>query len=171
MLFETKRLIVTELTMDMVSDIQKNSIDEDNIRFVPDEVFETIEDAKEVVEYLIAQYEDKEGPLLYALITKEGNKNIGYVQIVPLDDGKAWEVGYHIAKDYTKKGYATEAVKDFLPKACEMLNINEVKGICLKENSGSIRVLEKCGFTKVFEGIDDYQGENREIIECVWKKM
>ena len=92
MLVETKRLLITELTMDMAEAIQKNSLDEDNRKFVPDEVFETLDDAKEVVEYLISQYENKNGPLVYALITKENNKNIGYVQIVPID-GDAWEVG------------------------------------------------------------------------------
>lgn len=46
-LVETERLIITEMTMDMAMDIHKNSLDEDTRRFVPDEVFETLEDAKE----------------------------------------------------------------------------------------------------------------------------
>ena len=45
-LVETERLIITEMTMDMAMDIHKNSLDEDTRRFVPDEVFETLEDAK-----------------------------------------------------------------------------------------------------------------------------
>ncbi|MBE5891037.1 MAG: GNAT family N-acetyltransferase, partial [Lachnospiraceae bacterium] len=49
-LVETERLIITEMTMDMIMDIHKNSLDEDTRRFVPDEVFETLEDAKETVE-------------------------------------------------------------------------------------------------------------------------
>ena len=51
-LVETERLIITEMTMDMAMDIHKNSLDEDTRRFVPDEVFETLEDAKETVEFL-----------------------------------------------------------------------------------------------------------------------
>ncbi len=54
-LVETERLIITEMTMDMAMDIHKNSLDEDTRRFVPDEVFETLEDAKE--EYHDGVYE------------------------------------------------------------------------------------------------------------------
>ena len=55
-LLETDRLIITEMTMDMAMDVHKNSLDEDTRRFVPDEVFETLEDAKETLEFLISQY-------------------------------------------------------------------------------------------------------------------
>ena len=43
---ETERLIITEMTMDMAMDVHKNSLDEDTRRFVPDEVFETLEDTE-----------------------------------------------------------------------------------------------------------------------------
>ena len=42
-LLETERLIITEMTMDMAMDVHKNSLDEDTRRFVPDEVFETVD--------------------------------------------------------------------------------------------------------------------------------
>ena len=45
MLFETERLIITEFTTDMARVVHENSLDEDNRRFVPDEVFETEEEA------------------------------------------------------------------------------------------------------------------------------
>ena len=115
-LVETERLIISEMTMDMAMDIHKNSLDEDTRRFVPDEVFETLEDAKETVEFLMSQYGATDGPLVYAVILKVDDTNIGYVQLVPIGEGK-WEIGYHVAKAYTCKGYATEAVKAFLPLA------------------------------------------------------
>ena len=31
-----------------------------------------------------------------------------FVQLVPIADGK-WEIGYHVAKAFTGKGYATDA--------------------------------------------------------------
>ena len=48
-------------------DVHKNSLDEDTRRFVPDEVFETPEDAEETVEFLISRYGSVEGPLVYAV--------------------------------------------------------------------------------------------------------
>ena len=167
-LVETERLIITEMTMDMVMDVHKNSLDEDTRRFVPDEVFETPEDAKETVEFLMSQYGSTDGPLVYAVILKEGNKNIGYVQLVPIGEGK-WEIGYHVAKTYTCKGYATEAVKAFLPVMAERVGVKEVYGIRLQENKASGRVLEKCGFETFFEGEGDYHDGVDEITKSVWK--
>ena len=49
MYIETERLIITEFTLDMAESVHINSLDEDNRRFVPDEVFETIDEAKETI--------------------------------------------------------------------------------------------------------------------------
>ena len=167
-LIETERLVITEMTMDMAMDVHKNSLDEDTRRFVPDEVFETLDDAKETIEFLMSQYDSTDGPLVYAVFTKDGNKNIGYVQLVPIDDGK-WEIGYHIAKVHTGNGYATEAVKAFLPVIAEKVGITEVYGIRLLENAASGRVLEKCGFETFFTGEGSYHDGVYEISKGVWK--
>ena len=167
-LVETERLFITEMTMDMVMDVHLNSLDEDIRRFVPDEVFETPEDAQETVEFLMPQYGSADGPLVYAVIRKEDGKNIGYVQLVPIGEGK-WEIGYHVAKPYTCKGYATEAVTAFLPVMAEKVGIKEVYGIRLLENAASGRVLEKCGFETFFVGEGDYHGGVYEISKSIWK--
>ena len=169
MRIETERLIITEMTMDMAQDVHNNSLDEDIRRFVPDEVFETVEEAQETIEFIMSQYGSKEGPFIYALITKEANENIGYVQLVPIDDGK-WEIGYHVAKAYTGKGYATEAVKAFLPIISDYVGVKEVYGVRLLENKASGRVLEKCGFETFFTGEGAYHDGVYEISKSVWKR-
>lgn len=161
MRIETERLIITEFTMDMAQAVHLNSLDEDNRRFVPDEVFETVEEAAETVEFLMGVYASGEGPLVYPVLLKD-NTYVGYVQAVPLDDGN-WEVGYHIGGNYTKQGYATEAVKAFLPVIMPKLGIRQILGICLAENRGSVKVMERCGFAKDFEGMGPYQSEDRMI--------
>ena len=164
MYIETDRLIITDFTMDMAQAVHLNSLDEDNRRFVPDEVFETVEEARETLAFLMAQYGGAEGPYVHPILLKSG-ENIGYVQLVPIDEG--WEIGYHVAKRYTGNGYATEAVRAFLPVMAEKLGIREVLGVCLMENTASRHVLLKCGFEPVFEGTGDYQGEKREIFRSV----
>lgn len=167
MRLETERLMITEFTLDMAKDVHLNSLDEDNRRFVPDEVFETEEDARETIEFLMSQYDGGEGPFVYPVLLKTG-ENIGYVQLVPLEEG--WEVGYHIGKQYTKKGYATEAVKTFVPYVMETMKIDAVAGICLAENVASCVVLERSGFEKQFEGRGEYQGEERNICRYVYRR-
>ena len=117
----------------------------------------------------MSQYGSTDGPLIYALITKEDDKNIGYVQLVPISEGK-WEIGYHVAKVYTGNGYATEAVKAFLPVISDQVGITEVYGIHLLENVASGRVLEKCGFEIFFTGEGPYHDGVYEISKSVWKK-
>jgi RimJ/RimL family protein N-acetyltransferase len=161
---ETERLIISEFTPDMAEAVHRNSLDEDNRRFVPDEVFETVEAAAETIAFLMTRYGGTEGPLVYPVLLKTG-ETVGYVQAVPLDAGE-WEIGYHIAKAYTNRGYATEAVRAFLPVILPMLHLETMAGVCLADNFASRRVLEKCGFTKIFEGVGLYQGEDRPICRC-----
>ena len=166
MRIETERLIITDFTLDMAKDVHKNSLDEDNRRFVPDEVFETVEEARETIEYLMGQYGGAEGPFVHPVLLKTG-ENIGYVQLV--DIGEGWELGYHIAKAYTGKGYATEAARAFLPAMAEKYGLDSIIGICLADNLASVRVMEKLGFENVFAGVGPYQGGQRPIVKNIWK--
>ena len=161
MRIETERLIILEFTIDMAEAVHLNSLDEDNRRFVPDEVFETVEDAADTVGFLMSVYENGDGPLVYPVLLKDGTY-IGYVQAVPFDNG-TWEVGYHIGASFTKQGYATEAVKAFLPVIMPKLGISQIAGICLADNKASVKVMERCGFIKEFEGVGPYQGADRNI--------
>ena len=168
MLIETDRLLIAEFTMDMAKAVQANSVDEDNRRFVPDEVWETVEEVEETLEFLISRYGSSEGPFVYPVIVKETQDNVGYVQLCPIEDGK-WEIGYHIAKEYTGKGYATEAVRAFVPVISELVGASEVYGICLEENKASQAVMRKCGFELVFRGAGKYQDADRAIAQYIWK--
>ena len=173
---ETPRLIITNFTPDMAKDVHKNSLDDDTRRFLPDEVFETVEDAANTIDFLISQYEGNDGPFVYPILLKD-RTNIGYVQAVhfdnvtnesncenavPLENG-IWEIGYHIAKKFTGKGYASEAVTSFLPVIMKQLDIKKIYGVCDAENIASCKVLEKCGFKLAYEGSGEYQGKNTQI--------
>lgn len=168
MQIKTLRLTITRFTPDMTQSIYENSQDTDTRRFVPDEVYDSVEEAREAIEFLMSRYDSDDGPFVYPIITNDGGQNIGYIQLCQIDDG-SWEIGYHIAKQFTGKGYATEAVKPFLPVMAQKLNIKEVYGICLAENTASVRVLEKCGFVKVYQGAGNYQGKEAQIVKSVWK--
>lgn len=161
MKIETKRLVITEFDRSMAEAVHLNSLDADNRRFVPDEVFETVEGAAETLEFLIGCYTTGEGPLVYPVLNQ--GVCIGYVQAVPLEAG-GWEIGYHIGSRYTSQGYATEAVTAFLPVIMAQLGISQIAGVCVAENAASVKVLERSGFVKEFEGTGTYQG--RECLIC-----
>lgn len=159
---ETERLTITEFTADMAQAVHENSLDRDVRRFVPDEVFETVEEAADTVAFLMGQYGRNGGPLVYPVLRREDGANIGYVQAVPMEDGE-WEIGYHIGEKYTRRGYAAEAVTAFLPDVMRRLGINRISGVCMAENAASRRVMEKCGFRLIYEGLGDYQGVRTSV--------
>lgn len=165
MLISNNNLIIIKMDLSMSFDVFKNSQDEDNKRFVPDEVFETEEETKEVIKHIIDSYDSKDGPFIYAVIRKSDNANIGYIQLVQIEEG--WEIGYHIAKVYTGNGYATEAVNLYVEYLKKNTDIKEIYGVALADNFASRRVLEKCGFKLYFEGVGIYQGTKRKIIKTI----
>lgn len=162
----TDRLIITKFNLNMAESVHLGSLDDDNRRFVPDEVFETVEDAAETLEYLIDCYSTGEGPQVYPVLLKD-QTYIGYVQAIPLDNDD-WEIGYHISGAYTGQGYATEAVSAFLPVIMKKLGISSIRGVCLVENIASVMVMEHCGFEKLYEGNGSYQGQERSICKFVF---
>ena len=166
MKIETSRLIITDFQSDMAKAVHLGSLDDDTRRFLPDEVFETEAIAADVIADLIECYGGTEGPFVHPILVD--GVYAGYVQLVPIEEG--WEIGYHVVKDMTGQGYATEAVQAFLPVMMDRLGLSQVAGICDAENAASLRVLEKCGFTRVFQGYMLYHGEMKPVVKTVYLK-
>lgn len=156
----TPRLRLRPLENADAGAVWQNSLDEDNRRYVPDEVFETLDDAKKTVGWLVKAAQGEDGPYLWSVLIHTGEV-IGYVQACRIPMG--WEVGYHIGERHTGNGYATEALQAFLPVIMDTLGVNELHGVVLEENVASHRVLQKCGFLLLYRGMGAYQGERRAI--------
>ena len=155
---KTERLYIDKFDAGMAESVRINSLDDDNRRFTPDEVFETLNDANDILAYLIACYDKKDAPLVYPVFLNDG-KHIGHVQAVPYGDG--WEIGYHIAQAFTGNGYATEAARAFLPVVMAELGAARIYGVCRSDNFASRRVLEKCGFIFELE-TEEPEGVNKK---------
>ena len=164
-IIENDRLQIVKMNKSMYFDIYQNSLDKDNRKYVPDEVFDCLEEASEVVNHIISAYGSEDGPFVYSVIRKKDNINLGYVQLVKLEEG--WEIGYHIAAIFTGNGYATEAVNLFIKYIQNNTNVKQIFGIALATNKASRRVLEKCGFELIYEGIGLYKGRKRKIIKTI----
>jgi RimJ/RimL family protein N-acetyltransferase len=163
---ETERLTIVPFTERMAESVCRNSLDRDNREFLPDEVFETPADALDTIRFLRGCY-DGEGPQVYPVLLHDGTQ-IGHVQAVPLRDG-TWEIGYHIGAAFTGKGYATEAVRAFLPVILHRLGINRIWGICRADNPASQTVLKRCGFALQYDGPGLHHGTTRAICRYLYQ--
>ena len=162
---DNDKLQIVKMNQSMYYDVYKNSQDDNNRKYVPDEVFVSLEEASEVVNQIINSYDSEDGPFVYAVIRKKDSANLGYVQLVKIEEG--WEIGYHITEIYTGNGYATEAVNLFLNYIKNNTSLKQIIGIALATNKASRRVLEKCGFEFLYEGNGLYQGRKRKIIKTI----
>lgn len=72
------------------------------------------------------------------------------------------EIGYWIGKEYWGKGIATQALKLFL----EVVPNRPVYAAAAKDNLGSLRVLQKCGFVITGYGRGFAGARNQEIDEA-----
>lgn len=163
-IIESDRLLITKIDVSMYYDIYRNSLDDDVKKYVPDETFGSLEEASDVVDNIICNYESTDGPFVYAVIRKSDRVNLGYIQLIK--NGNQCEIGYHIAKLFTNCGYATEAVKIFLEYVKNTTDIKEVIAIALSNNKASKSVLQKSGFEIIFEGNGIYQQKRRKIIKA-----
>ena len=151
-LISNETLAIREMDRSMYYDVWKNSLDSDNRKYCPDEVFETLEEAADVVNQIIENYQSENGPFVYSIIRNQDKSVIGFVQLTKFED--KWLIGYHIAKRFSSKGYATNALLLFMDYIRENMNIKNLHAKVSSLNKASVRVLEKCGFS-----LDSSQGK------------
>lgn len=145
MRLETARLVLAEWEPAMAAALCTLSQDPENRRFLPDEVFETPEEAEAAIRRLL-QYRRTGGAQVLAVLQKDGTL-VGHAELSPLEEpAGAWEVGYHIGAPCRGRGYAAEALAAFLPAMLPALGLREAFGICEASNIASCSVLERCGF-------------------------
>ena len=78
-----------------------------------------------------------------------------------VDEDEHLEVTYWIGKPYWGKGIASCALSAFL----EHSKVRPLYARAAKDNVGSLRVLEKCGFTRIGEGSGFSEARGEEVEE------
>lgn len=96
--------------------------------------------------------EDIAGDRAYPfLVFREAdNALIGGITVANVRRGivQAGTIGYWIGEPHARRGYMTAALRVLLPTLFGELNLHRVEAACIPNNAASIRVLEKCGFTR-----------------------
>lgn len=145
-IIETKRLILSQLTLDDIPFILSLLNEPAFHEYIGDK---GVRSAEEAAEYLeegpIASYEIN-GFGLYLTSLKEGNVPIGISGIKKRDSMNLPELGYAFLQKHWSNGYATEAGRGVMDYACTELGLTKIAALTAPNNEGSIRVLEKIGF-------------------------
>ncbi|MCL2801882.1 MAG: GNAT family N-acetyltransferase [Treponema sp.] len=93
-----------------------------------------------------------------AVVLKDSGESIGWIGWGTGDlEKREYDFGYSLLPDYWNKGIMTEALKCGVDFMFDKLNASIVSGECVKENTGSARIMEKAGLllTKQWEEINN----------------
>ncbi len=142
-ILETERLLLREWIQEDAAHLLELNRDPEVIRYTGDGPFASEEDALA----LIHGYDHYEqyGMGRWAVVRREDLAFLGWCGIKFLSASEEFDVGYRFLKKYWGKGYATEAALACLEYGFKKLHLPQVVGRAMKDNLGSIRVLEKIG--------------------------
>lgn len=159
---ETERTILRNLTSDDAEDFFSLNLDPDVLKYTGDQPFKNVKSAEKFLDEY-DQYE-KYGVGRLAVIDKTNLKFIGWCGLKYDNDKEEYDIGFRFYKEFWNKGFATETAQKCLDFGFNDLGIKTIVGRAMKENIGSIKVLEKIGMTfKEQFNFEDQEGVIYEI--------
>jgi RimJ/RimL family protein N-acetyltransferase len=144
MIFETERLYVTKWKrkdLHALHELYNDVAIADSI--IPKS---TIEETRSIFEHQLLCYSNEFPFGRYFIVEKQSNKFIGILLFKKDSEKKGVEIGYSLIKNYWKKGYATEIVKESIDWIFESKGFSSMYAKTDMENESSKNVLLKCGF-------------------------
>ena len=144
-ILKTNRLYLRRLTIDDAKSLYLLNLDPDVIKYTGDKPFKNMADAKT----FLTNYDHykKYDFGRWAVINKENNKFLGWCGLKYTQEIEEYDIGFRFFKNEWNKGYATESAVACVNLGFEKYKMSEIVGRAMKENTGSIRVLEKIGLT------------------------
>jgi len=158
MILETERLILREYKEEDFNDLFKMISDPITMQYYPKPY--DLNGAKRWLNWSIENYKNGLGWL--AITLKENGVFIGDCGITMQNiDGKMLpELGYHIEKNYWRKGYGKEASKKVLEYYFSNDKFEELYSYMTAKNIPSYSLAEAIGMTKIKEYYDSDNGLN-----------
>jgi RimJ/RimL family protein N-acetyltransferase len=99
---------------------------------------------------------------------KATDEYLGWCGLKYSADLNEYDIGFRFFKRYWNKGYATEAAHACLKLGFEKFNMQTIVGRAMKQNSGSIRVLQKLGMT--YTGTFDFDKHEGQLYSLTHKE-
>jgi len=163
MIFETERLYVTKWKPRDLNALHELYNDTAIKEFILPKL--TMAETRSIFENQLNHYSGHTPFGRYFIVEKLSNKFIG-ILLFKKDNKKAGvEIGYSIIKNYWKRGYATEVVKESIAWLFESKGFTSIYAITGSCNENSKNVLLKCGFLPEKEFIEN--GEEMNLFELM----
>ena len=154
MIIETKRLILREYNIEDYNDLYEILSDRETMEHYPKPYDE--KGVRGWIQWNIENYA-KYGFGLWAVVLKETGKMIGDcgITIQNIDGDLLPEIGYHIHKNYWRKGFGSEAARAVRDWAFENTEYDRLYSYMKYTNIGSYSTASAIGMKKVKEYPDE----------------
>ncbi|WP_159799413.1 GNAT family N-acetyltransferase [Flavobacterium sp. MK4S-17] len=142
-ILETNRLILRELNPNDAKSFYDLNSNPNVIKYTGNSAFKNVGEAREFLESY--QVYRLNGYGRWAVIEKTTNKFIGWCGLKFDEMENETDIGFRFFEEEWNKGYATESAVACVRYGFENLKLKCIIGRAMKENIGSIKVLEKIG--------------------------
>jgi ribosomal-protein-alanine N-acetyltransferase len=159
-MLETERLIIRKFTLDDLNKLIELRSDDEVIKYLGGRALQNPEAIAKRMRFYLDCYE-KFGFGMCAMIWKDTGEMFGWSGIQPLDGTSEIEVGYGMTKEFWGKGIGYECASAWLAYGFETANLERIVAVASPENTGSWRIMEKCGMR--YEKTETHYG-----MECVF---
>ena len=165
-ILETDRLLLREFEIGDAESFYELNLNPNVIKYTGNSAFKDINDAKTFLE----NYSDyqRNGFGRWAVINKSTLQFIGWCGLKYDETLDETDIGFRFFEHFWNRGFATESAKACIDYGFEILNLKTIVGRAMKENTASIKVLEKIGlqYKKGF----DFDGQEG-VIYTIKNKM
>ena len=151
-IFETEILLVRRLKMSDIRPYHEMQSNPKVMQYVIGEV-QTEKEHLIELERLIGFYDEENNDFwIYAIDRKLDNQFIGTVAFIKDDEGDD-EIGYRFLEKYWGLGYGSNLCKASVGY-CSSIGMPKLIGYVINLNVASAKILKKCNFEYVSDGID-----------------
>jgi RimJ/RimL family protein N-acetyltransferase len=154
-MLETPRLLLRQFLAEDAPFFFALNNDPEVIRYTGDTPFKDMEAAQTFLANY-DQYEKYHSGRLSVLL-KETGELLGWCGLKYHPQNGETDLGYRFKKIYWNKGYATEASIACLQYGFSVLNLPFIAATAMKENTASIRIMEKLGM-KYWKEVQEHDG-------------
>ena len=155
---ETERLLLRELLPTDDIGLFELDSDPDVMKYVGVKPFTHIDQTRQLIEFIRQQYLEH-GIGRWAVTLKETGEFLGWagLKFIQKINGheNVYDLGYRFLERHWGKGYGYESAQSFVNFGFNEMKLEKITAYLDVNNSGSKRILEKCGFQFVNTFMDE----------------
>lgn len=149
LIIQSERLTLMPIQLSDAADVFEYASDPAVSRFTSWPVHQSVQDTEAFLHHVLSRHQETPNHIhiVFAIRLHMNNQVIGTISISQIDSFSA-HLDYALSQKYWRQGMITEVVQRLIEWTfSEIHTLTEIHSGCLSTNIGSVKVLEKSGFS------------------------